>query len=236
MNKIITLFFLTILTTQIYSQELVYRSVEYYFEIVEKLEIDELKKAGLIDDNLNVVDKYKEEGKDSFNDTAFEMYSDIKIKVLQSIFKNYLYQQHLEYNNDIYVLYFSMAGFDDTEWQILKWDKTVWDRSDKIDLGIVENCKNGYEVKKDSNCNFIPIAFNYDEGPKNLDSVRIFIKNDFLVMERGRLYHTLYDLKNNELLINEESPLHASEAEDQDQMNKWIKENLHDKIELIINK
>ena len=235
-RKITILLFLTFLTIKLYSQELEYRSVEFYFEIVKKLEIEELKKVGLIDDNLKIVENFKEKGKESFNSEAFEKYAEIKVKVLQSIFKDYLYQQHLEYHNDIYVLYFSMAGFDDAQWQILKFDKTDWDRSDKIDLRLVENCKNNREDKKNTTCNFISIAFNYDEGPKNIDSVRIFIKNDYLVMERGKLYHTLYDLKKNKLILNEENPWNASGGKEKDAMDKWIKENLHDKIELVVNK
>ncbi|MGB3468906.1 MAG: hypothetical protein WBA74_26715 [Cyclobacteriaceae bacterium] len=54
-------------------------------------------------------------------------------------------------------------------------------------------------------------------------------------MERGNLYHSLYDLKNQKVLINEESPWHQAEANGKDELNKWIKENLHDKIERIIN-
>ena len=221
------------LTTKIYSQTLEYRSVDYYFEIVEKLEVEELKKTGLIDDSLKIVKKYKDRGKEKFNDEGFKKYSEIKVKVLESIFRDFLYQQHIEYNNEIYVLYFSMAGFDDTQWQILKFDKKNWDSSDKIDLRLVENCKNNYN---NTNCNFTPIAFNYDEGPKNLDGVKIFIKNDYLIMERGKLYHTLYDLKNHKLLVNEESPGHASGASDKEAMNKWIKENLHNKIDSYLYK
>ena len=130
-----------------------------------------------------------------------------------------------------------MAGFDDTEWQILKWKKQDWNKSDKIDLKLVEDCKFKFEDnEKSKECNFTPIAFNYDEGPKNLNDVKIFIKNDFLVMERGNLYHTLYDLKNQKIILNEESPWTGSNAKGKEEMNKWIKENLHDKIEKIINK
>ena len=55
-------------------------------------------------------------------------------------------------------------------------------------------------------------------------------------MERGNLYHSLYDLKNNRLIINNESPWTSCMAKDKEGMNKWIKENLHNKIEEIINK
>ena len=237
MKQKITLLLLIFISLKSYSQNLEYRSVDYYFDIVEKSEIEELKKEGLINDSLKVAEKYKENGKESFNKIGMNKYYEIKIKVLQSIFKDYLFQQYIEYKDDVYVLYFSMAGFDDTQWQILKWNKQVWDKSDKIDLRLVEDCKFKFEDnQKTKECNFTPIAFNYDEGPKNLNNVKIFIKNDYLVMERGNLYHTLYDLKSEKLILNEESPLAKCNGKDKEEMNKWIKENLHDKIERIINK
>jgi hypothetical protein len=236
MKQIITLLFLTFSSTNSFSQNLEYRSVDYYFDIVEKLELDQLKKEGLIDDNLKIVKKYKEVGKETLNKKGFDKYAEIKVKILQSIFKDYLFQQYVEYKDDVYVLYFSMAGFDDTEWQILKWRKQDWDKSDKIDLRLVEDCKFKFEDKeKTKDCNFTPIAFNYDEGPKNLNNVKIFIKNNFLIMERGSLYHTLYDLKNEKLILNEESPWTSCQAKNKEEMNKWIKENLHNKIEKLIN-
>ncbi|REG99781.1 hypothetical protein [Flavobacterium aquicola] len=236
MKQTITIFFLAFLSSNSFSQNLEYRSVDYYFDIVEKLELDELKKEGILDDNLKIADKYKEAGKEALNKSGFDKYADIKVKILRSIFKDYLFQQCIEYKDDVYVLYFSMAGFDDTEWQILKWRKQDWDKSDKIDLRLVEDCKFKFESdKKTTECNFKPIAFNYDEGPKNLNNVKIFIKNDFLIMERGNLYHTLYDLKSEKLILNEESPWTKCQAKNKEEMNKWIKENLHNKIEKLIN-
>jgi len=236
MKQIILLIF-TFITLNLYSQNLEYRSVEYYFDIVEKLETEELIKAGIINDSLKINKQFKEIEEDKLNKAGFDKYVDIKVKVLQSLFKDYLYQQDLEYKDDIYVLYFSMAGLDDTEWQILKWKKQDWNKSDRIDLSIVEDCKSQYENnEKSKQCNFIPIAFNYDEGPKNLNDVKIFIKNDFLIMERGNLYHTLYDLKNEKLILNIESPFASSKAKNKEEMNKWIKKNLHNQIEQIIGK
>src|SRR5215203_5515739 len=184
MKTSLLLLFLTFLSIKAFSQNLEYRSVDYYLNMVARLEIDEMKKEGLIDDSLNVVKKYRETGKESFNKGGFDKYADIKVKVMQSVFKDYLFQQYVEYNNDIYVLYFSIAGFDDTEWQVLRWDKNDWDKKDKIDLQLVENAKLDYETEvKPYKYTFQPIVSNYDEGPKNLENVRIFIKNNYLIME-----------------------------------------------------
>ncbi|MNR34235.1 hypothetical protein D3C85_1519870 [compost metagenome] len=126
-------------------------------------------------------------------------------------------------------MYFSVAGFDDLEWSILKWKEGKWGNLEKIDKVLVENSK--YAKNKD----FDFICFNYDEGPKNMRGVKIFIKKHYLVMERGGLYHSLFDLKSQKLLINESSPTHASQSKTREQMNLWIKKNLHDKIDKIIN-
>ncbi|TDO77534.1 hypothetical protein EV143_104300 [Flavobacterium chryseum] len=221
------------LPINLYPQKLEYRNVDYYFDMVEKLEIDKLKKEGIIDKNLNVTKKYKNIGKNELNDKGQSKYFDVKINILKFVFKDYLYQQHLEYKQDVYVLYFSMAGFDDTEWCIIKWRKDKWNYQDKIDKKLVNMQRDNRGENK--NLDFSFICFNYDEGPKNLDRVIIFIKNNYLVMERGGLYHSLFDLKNNKLLINEDSPFTKSNTDNKEEMNLWIKENVHDKILKIIN-
>jgi hypothetical protein len=54
-------------------------------------------------------------------------------------------------------------------------------------------------------------------------------------MERSGIYHSLFDLRNNELLINDESPWNSANADNLKEMNEWIKENIHSKIEQKIN-
>jgi hypothetical protein len=203
-----------------------FRTVAYYFQIVANLEIDELKKAGVCNDNLELADKFKdkEDKEGRLNEQGRSLYYDIKVKVLRSVFKDYLYLQHLEFEDDSYVLFFSMAGFDDTEFQILRWKKKNWEMVERISRELVDS----------DDTEFDKVAFNYDEGPKNLDSVRMSIKGSFLVLERGGLYHSCYDLIKRKLLINEESPWHACDGEGKEAMNKWIKLYLHDKIEQLI--
>jgi hypothetical protein len=236
MKSIFLIIILHFFSIKLFSQNLEYRSVNYYFDIVDKLEIEELKKSGLINDSLEVIEKYREKGQKSFNDKALNKYVDIKLNIYQSFFKDYLYQQHIEYQNEVYVLYFTMAGFDDIEWQILRWNKNDWDKSDKIDLRLVQEVKNSKTLDQSIiKYKFEPIIFNYDEGPKNSDNVRLFIKNNYLILERGNLYHSLYDMKSKKVLVNDESPWASANANDKEGMNKWIKINLHDKINKIIN-
>lgn len=226
----IALVLLSVLTSiNFYSQNLKYRDVDYYFEILNKIELKNLKDKGLLDQNLKIAPKYKKKGKNEFNEAGQNLYLELKISLLKSYFKDYLYQQHLEYKGEIYVLYFSMAGFDDLEWCILKWKKQQWKSQDKVDKQLVEDSKH---IR---NKNFEFLCFNYDEGPKNKNDVKIFIKEHYLVLSRGGLYHSLFDLRSQKLLINESCPYCESQSKSKKEMNVWIKKNLHDKIDKIIN-
>lgn len=215
---------LTILTISCQSQELEYRSVEFYFDQIAELEFKELIEQNILIDSITIADNYLDEKTKGLNEEGFMKYLEIKMGIYRSFFKDYLYQQHLEYDDQIYVLYFTIAGFDDVEWDIVKWNKSDWKNDDKLSHD---------RLKSDSS--LTKIFWNYDEGPKNMENIRLFIKNDYLVFERGNLYHSLYDLKSDSLLFNEESPWHASNGEDKDKMNDWIKTNLHDKIEEKLN-
>lgn len=227
MKRILILVVLLV-SVNLNAQSLQYRDVRYYFKILEKIEKKELKQKGLLDENLKIAPKYKGKGKGPLNKAGQNLYLETKIKLLKSYFKDYYYQQHLAYKDDIYVLYFSMAGFDDLEWCILKWKKGNWKNTEKIDKKLVMSAQ--HEANKD----FKFVCFNYDEGPKNMDNVKIFIKSNYLVMERGNLYHSLFDLKSQKLLVNQPCPYCESESKTKKEMNVWIKENLHDKIAAII--
>jgi hypothetical protein len=225
MRKII-IGLLSILTIscQSQNQELEYRSVEFYFDQIAELEVNELIEQKVLIDSTTIADKYLDKETERLNKDGSMKYMETRMKVYQSLFKDYLYQQHLEYGNNVYVLYFTIAGFDDVEWDIVKWNKIDWKNDDKLSRE---------KLKSDSS--LTKIFWNYDEGPKNMENIKLFIENDYLVFERGNLYHSLYDLKSDTLLFNEESPLHASEGENKEKMNEWIKTNLHDKIEEKLN-
>ena len=223
MRKLIIVI-LSILTLGCQSQELEYRSVEYYFDQVAKLELNELIKQEILIDSTTIADKYLDKETRGLNEDGFVKYGEIKMNVYKYFFKDYLYQQHIEYGDNVYVLYFTIAGYDDVEWDIVKWNKGDWKSEDKLSR---DKLKTDTSITK--------IFWNYDEGPKNMENIRLFIENDYLVFERGNLCHSLYDLKADSLLFNEESPWHASNGEDKDKMNEWIKENLHDKIEEKLN-
>ncbi len=206
--------------------ELQYRDIDYYFIEVARLEIGKLIKMGVLIDSTTIAEEYLDKETNRLNEAGFDKYAYAKMEVYQTYFRDCLYQQHLKYNNNVYGLYFSMAGFDDIGWYIIKWDEKDWKNEERINLQQLEKSKKLKEI-----------AYNYDEGPKNLENVNIFIKNDYLVMEREGLYHSLYDLKTDSLLINLVCPLidAGTTFNDKEAMNKWIKENLHAKIESIIS-
>lgn len=220
------IFLLTIISINCQSQtkKIEDRTIDYYFEQIGKLELKQLLEQKVLIDSVTIAEKYKDSSSNHLNDEGFNKYAEIKINIYQSFFKDYLYQQKVENGNDIYVLYFTMAGYDDMEWNIIKWTKENWNEEERLSIERLENDKN---IEK--------ILWNYDEADKNLENIRIFIKNEYLVMERGNLFHSLYDFRSKKVIINEESPWNASNGKDKIEMNKWIKENLHDKIEQYLN-
>ena len=198
------------------------KSIDYYFNVVDSLEISKLKEVGIIDNRDKIVSEFREKNSETLNSKGFEKLADIRAEVYTNYFKDYLLLQSLEYKRDVYALYFSVAGFDDVEFQILKWNKKNWKDDEKVDKR---------SVYEETNKDFEKIAFNYDEGPKNLENPKIFIENDYLIMERSGLFYSLYDLKTNKLLINDESPWNSATDNSPEGLNNWIKENLHNKIQ-----
>ncbi|MFY7709161.1 hypothetical protein ACOSQB_00925 [Tenacibaculum sp. MEBiC07804] len=221
---LLILTFLTV-SCQPQTSEIEDKTIDYYFKQIGELELKQLLEQKILKDSVTITEKYKDSTSNRLNSEGFQKYAEIKMNIYQSFFKDFLYQQKVDYGNDIYVLYFTMAGFDDMQWDIIKWTKDNWKGKERLSREKAENDKS---IEK--------ILWNYDEADKNLENIRIFIKNDYLVMERGNLYHSLYDLKNEKVILNEESPWSASGGQDKTEMNKWINENLHDKIEQYLNK
>ncbi len=220
------LFFIFILSANFaFSQVEKSIPIDYYFNAVSSLELSKLKEHKIIDDKNNIVPAFLDGKSGHLNEKGSEKLFEIRAEVYTNYFKDYLLLQSLGYKDEVYALYFSVAGFDDVEFQILKWSKINWKAEEKVDKRSV------YEKVGNT---FQPIAFNYDEGPKNLENPRIFIQNDYLVMERSGFYYSLYDLKTDKLLINDESPWHSAPDNSLEDLDKWIKENLHNKIKAII--
>ena len=199
------------------------RTVGYYIKQAKDLQVNKMIKQGVLKDSVTIADEFRKTGENKFNEKGFEKYINIKVDLIESFFKDHLYMQSVTYADDIYVLYFSLVGFDDMTWTIVKYKLSQWKAEERLNK---DDLKKNDDIEK--------ILWNYDEGPKNMEDIRIFIKNDYLVMERGGLYHSLYNLKNNKVILNETSPWGASGKREKTEINQWIKENLHDKIEVYL--
>lgn len=199
-------------------------SVEYWMNLVAYEEHKEMLDRGIILDSITVAPEYYDSVHQRLNDKGFMAYYEVKEKIYRQTFKDYLYLQHIEWSNFYYSLYFSLAGFDDIEFVILKIPASEWTDQLKISKA---------DLRSESNIE--QIIFNYDEGPKNIEDARILVNKDILIMERGHLYHSAYSLTADSVLVNEESPWHASNGKDHEGMNDWIKKNIHDEILKLIN-
>ncbi|MGJ8683958.1 MAG: hypothetical protein ACSHWW_05005 [Nonlabens sp.] len=209
------------------SQDIKPRSCHYYLQEANKLEFQELLDAQVILDSVTIAPAYLDSATKYLNKEGSEKYLEIKMQILSNYFNDYLYLQHVIHKENVYVLFFSLAGFDDMSWDIVKFTKENYQVHERF------RDFNGVDEKS-----FKHILSNYDEGPKNDENVRIFIINNYLVMERENLYHSLYDLTSSTVLVNEESPWHAASPAnyDEKELDEWIRINLHEKINEIINK
>jgi len=224
--KRLLIYSLIILTSNCHTKttDLENRSIDSYLEQIEELEFIELKKRGILLDTLTIADEYLDKDTNRLSEQGYMQYIEVKAKIYKDFFKDYLFLQKIEYQSNVYVLYCSVAGFDDIEWHVVKWSKSIWNNSDRLS-----------EKELQSQEQIQEIFWNYDEGPKNMENVRIFQSNNFLVLERSGLFHSLYNMESEKLIINEVSPFFVSESSNIDSMNNWIRINLHDRIEKVLD-
>ena len=94
------------------------------------------------------------------------------------------------------------------------------------------------------------LFWNYSESGIHSDNSKIEIRNKkYLVFSRGGLFYSLYDMKSEQVLVNDESPWASflvfeetqnftSDNQTREHRNKrlnhWIQKNLHSKIEKIL--
>lgn len=199
------------------------RTVDHYFEQLAELELAEMLLQEIMIDSKTLSNEFKDSNTGKMNVEGYTKYFEIKKDIYLSFFKDYLFLQKIEFDDDIYALYFTISGFEDMQWNVFKWKKDNWKGEERLNENYVE--ENSFVEK---------IFWNYDEATKNRDNVRIFIENDFLVMERSSLYHSLYDLKSYKVVVNEESPWHASGGKKEFELKEWIRINLHNRIEDVL--
>jgi len=122
-----------------------------------------------------------------------------------------------------FVLLTDLSGFDDTSWYVYK-------------IGI--NSKLSGSQKKSGKTDDV-LFWNYSEAGEHKENPYIrYIKDRYLIFSRGNLDYSLYDLVQDKVLVNEHSVWGAVVAKpdidssiNEDQlMNEWAYENLHQKI------
>ncbi len=151
----------------------------------------------------------------------------------QNNFKTLIQTVVLKENDIKFLLFTDLAGFGDRSWSVYELPvksiitKDIKKARDKVGV----------------------IFWNYSESGNNIENPKIeIVNNRYLVFSRGGYYHSLYDIKNKKVLVNDESPwgsfLLSEEYTllDEDYttedmhfyMDKWVNRNLHAKIEQMI--
>jgi hypothetical protein len=134
-----------------------------------------------------------------------------------------------------FVLLTDICGIGDPAWYVYKLP---------IGVDITKRMKTAYDTED-------VLFWNYSELGDHCDNPKIeIIGKKYLVFTRGGLRHSLYDIEKAEVLVNDECPwaasLTAEEAkgrsgrilsyeEEMKRMDVWVRENLHSKIEKILN-
>lgn len=214
------------------------RTVNYYLTALKTEMTNNLKANDALGSDSKLKAEYFEvkNGKKNLTEEGVKLYSDAKVKAHKTLFRSWNYMQHLSKGDFVYTLYFSIAGFEDLEWMIVRWKKDQWKNQETITRKALKQIQEDIASGKCiDDYNYAPIVYNYDEGPSNFDPVNLIIKDQYLVLERGHLFHSLYNIETESLLINEASPWHVSKAQTKEELNNWIKTNLHSKIDRIIN-
>ena len=133
-----------------------------------------------------------------------------------------------------FVLLTDIAGFGDRAWY-------VYELPAGADLS--KQMKTGHDIEG-------VLFWNYTEAGDHYEDPKIVILRDrYLVFSRGGLYHSLYDLQQKAVRVNDESPWNSFQESEQHKkygeepppantgtaMDVWVRDNLHREIERIIN-
>ncbi len=134
-----------------------------------------------------------------------------------------------------FALFADTAGFGDPSWYLYRFPATAHVENLKIERG------------SDSGA----IFWNYSEGGDQINNPKIeLVGNRYIVFTRGGLYHSLCDIQENRVLVNNVSPYHAvvyseeykklnptpSVGETGRMIKEWKTRNLHEPIEKVIGK
>jgi len=133
-----------------------------------------------------------------------------------------------------FALFADSAGFGDPSWHLYRFPATTDVENVQIERGI-----------NDSDA----IFWNYSEGGDQTENPTIqLVQTRYIVFTRGGLHHSLYDIHEDKVLVNNTSPYHGlvySEEfekidprppmeETERMIKEWKIKNLHDPIRKIV--
>lgn len=135
-------------------------------------------------------------------------------------------------------LYHNYGGFGDPDWHVFKVPIDEIPEKLKIPCGynFNDSAKSDFWKKR-------MLMWNWSEGGNNTSNPHIKMFNQkYLVFIRGGYYHGLYDIREDQTLITDESPWHSFIYSDNKgtskdigkKMEQWVRDNLHNPIKEII--
>lgn len=139
-----------------------------------------------------------------------------------------------------FALYSDSAFAGDQSWHIFKFQSDIDVKNLQIPRIYRQNHNEWLEKQ---------ITWSYSEGGYHLQNAHIEIIGDtYLIFVRGELYHSLYDIETNKMLIEDHSPWHtwiesdeykeisfnASHEEKKKSIEKWKRKILHNPIAQLI--
>lgn len=201
------------------------RTVVHYFKEVNALEYKERNRLGLTLDSITIAPEYRDSVTQKMNYRGGILLNEIKDKIVHKYFEDYLFLQQIEHDKTTYQLYFTSLTSADVEFIVLENKARIKDIPERI---------NRKSVSVDSKV--MKLNWHMNEAPRmKLDQVTIFVKNDYLVFDLGGLYLSAYHLKTKKLLYKEENPFRINQMYTKKANDKWVLENVHQKIEKLID-
>lgn len=159
--------------------------------------------------------------------SAFDVWHKNKYKQLLQVL-------NVPSRNIQFVLMTDSSGFNDRAWYVYK---------QPLGDNLTKSMKAGHDKSG-------ALFWNYSETGDHCENPGIaIINNRYFVFSRGGLYHSLYDIKEDKVLVNDESPWASYLSSDQfkkhgnnsppesngSAIDIWVEENINSKIKKIIN-
>ncbi len=220
--KLLLLVFYCNCTAQ--NEKLTKRDVIYYFKEVKSLEFKERNRQKLTIDSVTIAPEYLDSVTKKMNYKGALLLQEIKEKVLNRYYEEYLFLQQIEHEHKTYALYFTMLSLYEIEFIVFEYPKNNWVNKERVLRKLVDIPKH-----------ILKTNWKYEEAPKlKLPQAAIFIKNNYLVFDISGFYLSAYNLKSKAPLYKQENPYSISQLYDKEANKRWVVLNVHEKIENLI--